>query len=391
MISNSRFFIEVGSSQLSEKGQICSGDVCIQRRHNNRTIVVLADGDGSGVRANVIAGVIASMAINYTLTDEPARRAAQAIIRTFPDNETTKRHATFTILDIHQSGEVRVVEYENPQYMLFRAGQEVVPSRERIKVESSDDAELYFSTFNAQAEDRIVLLSDGVTMSGRLTKRLPDGWGLAGVVAHCLEAIRVQPTVSAHDICRSVTAKAEINDLFAPKNDMTCAAIYFRQPRRILVCSGPPFKEQKDKILADMVVSYNGTKLVCGGTTAQIISRELSRSISVDLKRDPAGLPPTSTMEGVDLITEGVLTLSKVKRVLESASSAEITQKGTDGVVARMLLRHDIIEFVVGTRINPLHQDPSLPVELELRRNLIKELGRILETKFMKEVKIQYI
>lgn len=391
MSADAQFFIEVERSQLSEKGQICSGDICIQRRHNNRTIVVLADGAGSGVRANIIAGVIGSMAINYTLTDEPARRAAQTIIKTFPIDESHDRQATFTILDIHQNGDVRVVEYENPPYILFRKGEQVAPARERIKVESSDEAELYFSTFMAQPEDRIVLLSDGVTMSGRLTRRLPQGWGLDGVAEHCHEAIREQPTISAYDICRSVIAKAEINDLFAPKNDMTCAAIYFRQPRRILICSGPPFKEQKDKILADMVLNYEGTKLVCGGTTAQIISRESGREISVELKRDPAGLPPTSMMEGVDLITEGVLTMSKVKSLLEKIPTADIPQKGTDGVVARMLLNHDIIEFVVGTRINPVHQDPSLPVELELRRNLIKELGRILETKFMKEVKIQYI
>lgn len=391
MSSTDRFFIEVESSQLCEKGQICSGDICIQRRHNNRTIVVLADGAGSGVRANIIAGVIGSMAINYTLTDEPARRAAKTIIKTFPIDESHKRHATFTILDIHQNGEVRVVEHENPAYMIFRAGMAVAPVRERIKVESSATAKLYFSTFTAEPEDRIVLLSDGVTNSGVLTRRLPNGWGSDGVTSHCLELIDAQPTISAYDICRSVIARAEINDLFAPKNDMTCAAIYFRQPRKIMVCSGPPFKEQKDKILADMVLTYDGTKLVCGGTTAQIISRESGREISVDLKRDPAGLPPTSTMQGVDLITEGVLTMSKVKSLLEKSPTADITQPGTDGTVARMLLNHDIIEFVVGTRINPVHQDPSLPVELELRRNLIKDLARVLETKFMKQIKIQYI
>ena len=183
-----------------------------------------------------------------------------------------------------------------------------------------------------------------------------------------------------------------MNDLFAPRHDLTCAVLYLRQPRRILVCSGPPFKEQKDEILADMVARYPGTKLICGGTTAQIVSRELGRPVSVVLRRDPAGLPPTSTMEGVDLVTEGVLTLNRVHSLLErSASDGVVKEKGTDGVVARMLLDHDVIEFVVGTRINPMHQDPNLPVDLELRRNLIKRLGELLENKYRKEVRIQYI
>ena len=97
-------------------------------------------------------------------------------------------------------------------------------------------------------------------------------------------------------------------------------------------------------------------------------------------------------MEGVDLVTEGVLTLNRVKSLLErTAPGAEVKEKGTDGVVARMLLDHDVVEFVVGTRINPLHQDPNLPVELELRRNLVKRLGDLLEKRYRKEVRIQYI
>ena len=172
---------------------------------------------------------------------------------------------------------------------------------------------------------------------------------------------------------------------------MTCGVVYFRRPRKIIVCTGAPYNEKKDEILADMVSQYEGSKLICGGTTSQIISRELGRSITVELKRDSAGLPPTSMMSGVDLITEGVLTLSRVKLLLDRNSDGNITQTGTDGRVARMLLQHDIIEFVVGTRINPTHQDPSLPVELELRRNLVKDLSKLLEKKYLKEVKIQYI
>ncbi len=389
MANSDRFFIEADSRSLSEKGQTVSGDVCLQRRYGGHTVIVLSDGAGSGVRANVVAHVIGSMALNYTLAGEPPLHAAQTILRTFvPDNDRPGRNATFTILNIRRNGEVHLAEAGNPSYILLRGEDEVVPVRKCIHI---DDSELYVSTFGAQPEDRIVLLSDGVTMSGRMTRRLPEGWGRAGVLALCREAIEASPTVSARELCRTVIARAELNDLFSPKNDMTCAVVYFRQPRRILVCSGPPFNESQDDVLADMVAKYHGTKLICGGTTAQIISRELKRPVAVELKRDPAGLPPTSMMEGVDLVTEGVLTLSKVKSLLEHASGSDIPQKGTDGIVARMLLEHDVIEFVVGTRINPMHQDPNLPVELELRRNLIKGLAQILENKFMKEVKVQYI
>ena len=140
-----------------------------------------------------------------------------------------------------------------------------------------------------------------------------------------------------------------------------------------------------------MVATYDGTRVICGGTTAKIIARELGRDLSAILKRDPSGLPPTYRMDGIDMVTEGVLTLSKVKSLLEGMTGTEVTSKGTDGALASLLLGHDIIEFAVGTRINPIHQDPTLPVELELRRNLIKNLALLLEEKFMKEVTIKYI
>ncbi|MBQ4278759.1 MAG: SpoIIE family protein phosphatase [Rikenellaceae bacterium] len=394
MSKSGRFFIEADCLQRSEQGQKVSGDVCLQRRMGDRVLAVLSDGEGSGVRANVTAGVIGSMAVNYTMNDVPAAHAAAAIIRTFiSEHNVQGGHATFSILDIRENGAVRVVEFENPRYIVLRGGDEYLPPRAAVEVEVTPSLSqtIYVSEFRARPEDRIVLLSDGVTLSGRLTRRLPEGWRRGGVVDFCLTATACDPTLSAHELCRRVIERAEMNDLFAPKNDMSCMAVYFRQPRRILVCTGPPFKAENDAVLADMVARYEGSKLICGGTTAQIISRELGRPVSVVLRRDPAALPPTSTMEGVDLVTEGVLTLSKVKSLLARAAASEIAERGTDGEVARLLLAHDVIEFAVGTRINPMHQDPSLPVELELRRNLVRDLAFLLETKFMKHVTIRYI
>ncbi len=393
MAINKKFFVEVESYELCEKGQIVSGDVTIQHRGKGRVFVILSDGRGSGVKANIKASVISSMALHYTLLDEPVERAAQTIIHTFvSESAESEKSATFTILDIRSNGVVNIVEFGNPLCFVIRDNSNLKLDRETIEVNTEYGPKyVYISSFEATTEDRIILFSDGVEASGNFTKRLPNGWGRDGILSFCREEIVGNMTISAYDMCRKVIAKAELNDLFSPKNDMTCGVVYFRNPRKILVCSGAPFNEKKDEILADIVAQYDGTKLICGGTTSQIISRELDRAITVELKRDSAGLPPTSMMDGVDLITEGVLTLSRVKLLLERNVGGDITQTGTDGRVARMLLQHDVIEFVVGTRINPIHQDPSLPVELELRRNLIKDLAKLLEKRYLKEVKIQYI
>lgn len=161
---------------------------------------------------------------------------------------------------------------------------------------------------------------------------------------------------------------------------------------KMIVCSGPPLERASDAVLAELLNSYAGTKMVCGGTTAKIIARELNRDITVHMKRDVSGLPPTATMEGVDLVTEGVLTLSKTKRALENLKKGEaLGKEGTVCIVAGMLLAHDEIDFIVGTGVKPVHQNPDVPVELEVRRLVIKRLAEVLEKKFDKKVTIQYI
>ena len=392
---NSKYFIEVDCFQRSEKGNAISGDVYLQKRCKNRIILVLSDGEGSGVKANVIASVIASMAINYTLQEEPVLRAAQAVVETFArgDKSDDAKQATFSIVDINENGAAKIIEFENPPSVVMR-GKDIldVPRRKYIfEANSALELTLHITEFEAQPEDRIVLYTDGVTASGMGTRRMPKGWQERDIAQFLRNAVSSQGDVSARQLCRSVIGKAESNDLFAIKNDMSCACVYFRQPRKILVCSGPPFDGKRDGELAELVRTYPGTKIVCGGTTAQIIARELKREVSVSLKRDPSGLPPTSRMEGVDLVTEGVLTLGKVKVLLDALGNTEVSGKGTDARMARMLLEHDIIDFVVGTRINPVHQDPTLPVELELRRNVVKEIARSLESKFMKEVNLKFV
>jgi hypothetical protein len=141
------------------------------------------------------------------------------------------------------------------------------------------------------------------------------------------------------------------------------------------------------KILDD----FNGAKIICGGTTAQIVSRELDREIEVDIFSGDGDLPPVSEIEGFDLVTEGILTLGRVSDWLENKSTASINYKSPAGKIIQLFLKNDIINFLVGTKINEAHQDPALPVELEIRRNVVKKIAKILDEKYLKEVHIQYI
>ncbi|NTW24156.1 MAG: stage II sporulation protein E, partial [Lentimicrobium sp.] len=140
-----------------------------------------------------------------------------------------------------------------------------------------------------------------------------------------------------------------------------------------------------------IVNDFDGRKIVCGATTADIISRELNRNIEDSFDFDDPDLPPISMMDGIDLVTEGILTLGKVTEILKTYNSSTRLTKGPADRIVRMLIESDEIHFIIGTRINIAHQDPSLPVELEIRRTVVKRIARLLEDKFLKEVRVTFI
>lgn len=398
MLGRDKYFIEAESSQRIESGSFASGDVCVSRRTDDgRTVLVLTHGQGSGVQANVTASVVSSMIVSYALRNTPIDQAARSVLETF-GGRGSRTDASFAVADIRPDGTVRVAEYEAPGFLLFRNGIAVEEGdsgavRERLVIDTRDGRQhtIHLSRFEARAEERLIFTTKGVLRSGSGTRRMPDGWGRGTVADYIGRLLNETDDLSAHELAGAVVDRAIENDLFRPKSDLTCLSVYFRQPRRLLLCSGPPFNETNDRRLAERIRDWTGTAVICGGTTAAIVARELRRDITVNLRRDISGLPPTSSMPGVDLITEGVLTLARVKSLLGQASSSDLSGRGTDFDLARILLGHDRIDFVVGTRINPQHQDPELPVELELRRNVVKEIGRLLETKFLKEIRIEYL
>jgi hypothetical protein len=141
-----------------------------------------------------------------------------------------------------------------------------------------------------------------------------------------------------------------------------------------------------------MAAQTPGRKVICGGTTTNIISRQLNRSIEIDLRQPRnSRVPPSARMQGFDLVTEGILTLGEVLRILEEDFAPEELKPNAAVRLTRMLLDSDVVRFVVGTRINEAHQDPNIPVDLDLRRNIVKRIARILEDKHMMRVTVQYI
>ena len=388
-------FIEVDSCQRAKHGQLISGDVFLSQKvkQEGRIVSVLSDGLGSGVKASVLASMTATMALKFTASAMDIRRSAEIIMDTLPICSVRKiSYSTFTVVDMASTGETRIIEHGNPPFLLVRPKGELTVQKTEVRPKRWEDRVISFSTFDVQREDRIIFFSDGITQAGMGEYRTPLGWGLESVDRFVREKIDRYPYISARELSRLLVAKAEEVDGLSAKDDITCGVVYFRSPRQLLVITGAPFNRAHDHDLAKMAERTSGRKVICGGTTANIISRMLNRAIQIDMRQQlHSKVPPSARMEGFDLVTEGILTLGEVLRLLEEGFAPEDMRSNAAVRLATMLLDSDIVKFAVGTRINEAHQDPNIPVELDLRRNIVKRIAQLLESKHMKRVLIQYL
>lgn len=408
---NGNIFVEVGHFCSKKYGQSGEGDVFLSRKTDDgRIISVLSDGLGSGIKAGVLATLTATMAARFVAEDIPLRKAARIIMKTLPVcKERGISYATFTLVDIDSQSRVKIIEYDNPAYLLFRQASDPVlleplkrdllvkrPAVSRKTTGGSTTtllsrAIMHYSEFQANPGDRLVFFSDGVAQSGMGSPAYPLGWGVPRVQAYVMNLLHETPDISARKLAQTIVKEAESHDAYHAKDDITCAVIYFRKPRRLLLMTGPSIDPNRDSEMAQMFRDYKGTKVLCGGTTASIISRELKRPIKVNLKNIDPTIPPASTMEGADLVTEGIITLGKVAELLESPPASDRYRVNPATQLTELLLNSDCIEFVVGTKINEAHQDPTMPIELEIRRNIIKRIAGLLEAKYLKETNICFI
>lgn len=393
---SSELFIDVEYQQVSKHKKVVCGDVFLSRRlkEENRTLVVLADGLGSGIKANMLASLTAGMIVNFMALNEPLERFTETIMKTLPVDPFRKiGFSTFTIIDIDSDGETHIIEYGNPPVLIIRNGELIKPNRDLLVLSSKMEhpQNLYHWNFQAEKDDRIIFMTDGISQSGMGRKDMPFGWEISAAASFLKNNTQKHPNISARDLSKKLCSQAISNDIQKPQDDMTCGVIHFTKPRRMLLCTGPPYSMENDKLLAEKVEHFEGIKVLCGGTTAEIISRELNIEIDVNMASATPTLPPLSKMEGIDLVSEGILTLGRISTLLEDNSILDEPEDTPAGKIIQLFIDNDEIYIIVGTKVNNAHQDPTLPVELEIRRNVMKRIARLLETKFLKRVILEYL
>jgi len=385
-------FIDIDCAQIKKYGQNAYGDYFVSKRSDNqeRVLAVLSDGLGSGIKANILSCMTATMLIRFIEEDISIKKAAQIIMDSLPVCQVRKiSYATFSAVDCRNDGNVWVVEEGNPSFVLMRGNQEIPLEGKEYTSPKFPDRHLMLYQFKTEVGDRLVFCSDGVTQAGIGTLTYPLGFKREGLLKYLKETLTVHPDISSTDLSKKVIEKAlSVEEHQHAGDDISCSVLYFRTPRKALIFTGPPYNRGKDREYCMSFSFFGGKKAICGGTTANMIARELKLEITNIDQQECGDLPPIAQMEGVDLVTEGILTLTKAAEYLEQK---ELNHKDAAGLLVNFLLESDIIEFMVGAMINQAHYDPALPIEIEVRRTVIKKIKALLENEYFKQVSINYM
>ena len=367
---------EVSMAQLCKNGEELCGDNVQITRTDNSVIVVVSDGLGSGVKANILATLTTRIASSMLARGTDLDSVVDTIAQTLPVCRQRKiAYSTLQILRIDGIGNTTLVEFDSPRTFLCRAGH-VLPFPAHSKTIGGKT--VLAGQMELLEHDLVIMVSDGVLHAG-IGGLLPLGWGWDGVAEKLAEYL-AKP-MDTMDICQSLLNSCEGYYLGKPGDDTTVVAVRLRKPRQLNLMIGPPVSPDQDAAVVSKFMSLSGPKVVSGGTTANLVSRVLKKPLRVDLEYHDPHIPPVGHMEGLELVTEGVLTLNAAAERLHKPEELRRSTR-MDGAsrIAKLLLNADHIHICAGGAINPAHQNPLLPPDMNIKLQVLGRLKSQLET-----------
>ena len=374
------FVVDYGYTSFNKFGEELCGDNVAVTKKGDYTTLVLADGLGSGVRANILSTLTSKILTTMVSNDIPIEDCVETIVETLPVLKNRGvAYSTFSVVHLNNKGKGFLFEFDNPRYILIRNGKYV---ELESKIMSILDKKIYVTELELLKDDFIVLMSDGVPMAGAGVT-LNYGWQREDIISYLEE--NVQSCMSARCVANILASASEDLYLHEPHDDTTVAAVKFKEHVVASVLIGPPARiEDENRWMMDFF-ACDGYKIVCGGTTSKIVAAHLGETLRMENNSSDKEVPPIGYIKGVDLVTEGVLTLSKllelVKIYVRNDSNIPKTFNNNDGasLLADYLLeKSTTIRFLVGKAMNDAYD--SLEFDGMLKFKLVEELATILRS-----------
>jgi hypothetical protein len=379
-----KFTVDVVTRQFSKKGEDICGDAVRVLRTPDSTIIAISDGLGSGVKANVLATLTVEIAGGLFRGDLSLHEIVETLVATLPICKWRNiAYSTFCVARIYDTGQVTIAECDSPSIIYIK-------EKDKPQLISGTECQIGEKTiresyFRMEPGDMLLFFTDGIVYAG-VGESLAMGWQEEGILEYVTQ-IASHCNGDCECLAEAVTKQALDYWHGNPGDDGTVVCIKYRKAKLATVITGPPADPANTPRMIEHFLAQEGIKIVSGGTTSHLVADYIGGEIRVDERFLDTDLPPPAKLAGVDLVTEGILTLNRATKYLEEGIPRDKNDAAT--ALINLLLQADGITFIVGTARNPAHQNTGLPDSIFLRRRVVEDLAEQLQ-RYDKEVEIIY-
>ena len=383
---------DIGYKSVNHYGeQLCGDHIDIIEQNENSTVIVLADGLGSGVKASILSTLTSKIISTMLAENLSIEECVDTIAATLPVCSVRGvAYSTFTIIHIINNDTAEIIQYDNPSVIMLRNYENFEYPKTEMNIGGK---KIIKSVIKLQEDDIFVAMSDGCPHAG-IGLSYNFGWKYEDIISF------VETFAPAGYTAKNLSTLVvdECYKLYGekPGDDATACVVKMRKRTPMNMLFGPPSSRDDADRMMSLFFSKEGKHIICGGTTSSIAAKYLGKKVIASLSFDQSGIPPIATIDGVDLVTEGVITVSKVleyaKDYLGENKHYETWSVKKDGasLISRLLFEEATdINFYVGRAVNPAHQNPDLPINFNIKMNLVEELSACLK-QMGKHIKVSY-
>ncbi len=383
---------DIGYKSINHEGeQLCGDHVDIVEQGENSTVIVLADGLGSGVKASILSTLTSKIISTMMAEGLPLEECVSTIAATLPIcSQRGVAYSTFTILHLIRNETAELIQYDNPAVIFLRNFENVDYPMQELHIGGK---RIYKSSIRLQEDDIFIAMSDGCPHAG-IGIAYNFGWKREEIMDFMASIAPAGYT--AKTLSTMLVDECDKQYGHHPGDDATACVVRIRRREPMNLLFGPPRNRDDCDRMMSLFFSKEGKHIVCGGTTSSIAARYLGKPLRASLNFERSDVPPIAEIEGVDLVTEGVITINKVLEYARDAlGDNELYEQWSlnkDGAsrICRLLFEEATdINFFVGRAVNPAHQNPDLPITFNIKMNLVEQLSQCLRD-MGKRVKVIY-
>ena len=383
---------DIGYKSINHYGeQLCGDHVDIVETNKDSTVIVLSDGLGSGVKASILSTLTSKIISTMLAEGLSIEECVETIAATLPVCSVRGvAYSTFTIIHLKNNQTAELIQYDNPHVIMIRDEQNYDYPKKEMNIGGKT---IYKSVINLRENDVFIAMSDGCPHAG-IGTAYNFGWKREEII----DFMEVLAPVGYTAKTLATMLVDECDKLYGykPGDDATACVVRMRKREPMNILFGPPSNRADAERMMSLFYSKRGKHIICGGTTASIAANFLNKPLQINLKSESKEIPPTAKIEGVDIVTEGILTVSKV---LEYANDYLTENKhyeywsfkkdGASRICQLLFEEATDINFFVGKAINPAHQNPDLPINFNIKMKLVEDLSSCLK-KMGKRIKVSY-